>query len=80
MRQALLAGVGFTALAIGSALAADTPPTRYTSPRAPTPLPYFCRNGFDLGKDNCNAACSGGNPFDVAFRSHLIRGGLNFRF
>jgi outer membrane immunogenic protein len=34
----------------------------------------------DLGKDFCNAACSGGNPFDVEFRSHLIRGGLNFRF
>jgi opacity protein-like surface antigen len=34
----------------------------------------------DLGKDFCNAARSGGNPFDVEFRSHLIRGGLSFRF
>jgi outer membrane immunogenic protein len=227
MRQALLAGVGFTALAIGSALAADMPPTRYTPPRAPTPVPFFSWSGFylginggygfgrsnwtdtvtavssggfglsgaliggtagynlqmgsaifgietdfdwsnikgstaagcpaancetandwlgtlrarlgfaldrfmpyltggmaygqvkgtvagtgsvsssnmgwtagggleyafakqwsakleylyvDLGKNTCNAACSGGNPFDLEFRSHLVRGGLNYRF
>ena len=34
----------------------------------------------DLGKVNCDAACSGGNPFDVTFTSHLVRGGVNFKF
>lgn len=34
----------------------------------------------DLGNAGCGPACSGGNPFDVSFESHLIRGGLNYRF
>jgi outer membrane immunogenic protein len=34
----------------------------------------------DLGKINCSATCSGGNPFDVTFTSNVMRGGVNFRF
>lgn len=34
----------------------------------------------DLGKATCDATCSGGNPFDVKFSTHLIRGGVNYRF
>jgi outer membrane immunogenic protein len=34
----------------------------------------------DLGAATCNAACSGGNPFDVEFTAHLLRGGLNYKF
>ena len=34
----------------------------------------------DLGKATCDATCSGGSPFDVKFSTHLIRGGLNYRF
>ena len=34
----------------------------------------------DLGKAGCDAACSAGSPFDVTFTSHIIRGGLNYRF
>lgn len=34
----------------------------------------------DLGKANCNAACSGGNPFDVTFTTSIVRGGINYKF
>jgi outer membrane immunogenic protein len=34
----------------------------------------------DLGKATCDAICSGGNPFDVEFTSHLMRAGLNYKF
>jgi outer membrane immunogenic protein len=34
----------------------------------------------DLGKANCNTACSGGNPFDVTFTTSIVRGGLNYKF
>jgi outer membrane immunogenic protein len=34
----------------------------------------------DLGKGSCDAACSGGNSFDVNFMSHIVRGGINFKF
>jgi outer membrane immunogenic protein len=34
----------------------------------------------DLGKINCNATCSGVNPFDVTFTSQIVRGGLNYKF
>jgi outer membrane immunogenic protein len=34
----------------------------------------------DLGKTNCNAACSGGNPFDVTFGTNVVRGGVNYKF
>jgi outer membrane immunogenic protein len=34
----------------------------------------------DLGKATCDAACSGGSPFDVTFRGNLVRGGLNYKF
>lgn len=34
----------------------------------------------DLGNASCNAACSGGNPLDVAFTTSLIRGGINYKF
>ena len=35
----------------------------------------------DLGKFNCGLACGNGiNPDNVSFSSHLVRGGVNFRF
>ena len=34
----------------------------------------------DLGKATCNAACSGGNPFDVTFKTNIVRGGVNYKF
>jgi outer membrane immunogenic protein len=34
----------------------------------------------DLGKATCDAPCSGGNPFNVKFSTHLIRGGVNYKF
>jgi outer membrane immunogenic protein len=34
----------------------------------------------DLGKVTCDAVCSGGNPFDVTFMSHIVRGGINYKF
>jgi outer membrane immunogenic protein len=33
----------------------------------------------DLGNFNCGIAC-GANPDNVSFRSHIARGGINFRF
>lgn len=34
----------------------------------------------DLGTATCDAACTGGTPADVTFQSHLVRGGVNFKF
>jgi outer membrane immunogenic protein len=34
----------------------------------------------DLDNSTCDAACSGATPFDVDFRSHLVRAGLNYKF
>lgn len=34
----------------------------------------------DLGKATCNAACSGGNPFDVNYTTSIVRGGINYKF
>jgi outer membrane immunogenic protein len=34
----------------------------------------------DLGKSTCSASCSGANPLDVTFDSHVVRGGLNYKF
>ena len=34
----------------------------------------------DLGKAKCDATCSGGNPFDVAFKAGIVRAGVNYRF
>ncbi len=34
----------------------------------------------DLGKATCDVTCSGGDPFDVKFSAHIIRGGVNYRF
>jgi outer membrane immunogenic protein len=34
----------------------------------------------DLGKATCDASCSGGPPFDVTFKTSIVRGGLNYRF
>jgi outer membrane immunogenic protein len=35
----------------------------------------------DLGKFNCGLACgNGANPDNVSFSTHLVRGGVNFRF
>jgi outer membrane immunogenic protein len=35
----------------------------------------------DLGKFNCGFACGNGfNPDNVSFNTHLVRGGVNFRF
>lgn len=34
----------------------------------------------DLGTSRCDAACSGGNPLDVKFNTHLLRGGVNYKF
>jgi outer membrane immunogenic protein len=34
----------------------------------------------DLGKFNCGAACGVAPPTDVSFKSHIVRGGVNFRF
>ena len=35
----------------------------------------------DLGKFNCGLACGNGiNPDNVSFSTHLVRGGVNFRF
>ena len=35
----------------------------------------------DLGKFNCGLACGNGiNPDNVTFSTHLVRGGVNFRF
>jgi outer membrane immunogenic protein len=34
----------------------------------------------DLGNTTCNAACSGGDPFDVTFKTSIVRGGVNYKF
>ena len=34
----------------------------------------------DLGKATCGTACSGGAPFDVDFKTSIIRAGLNYKF
>jgi len=34
----------------------------------------------DLGKATCNAACSGGDPFDVTFKTNIVRAGVNYKF
>ncbi len=34
----------------------------------------------DLGKITCDVACSGGTPAEATFQSHLMRGGVNFKF
>ena len=35
----------------------------------------------DLGKFNCGLACGNGiNPDNVSFTTHMVRGGVNFRF
>jgi len=34
----------------------------------------------DFGKTRCDTNCSGGNPFDVKFNTHIVRAGLNYRF
>lgn len=34
----------------------------------------------DLGTATCGAGCSTTNPFDVTFSTHLVRGGLNYKF
>jgi outer membrane immunogenic protein len=36
---------------------------------------------IDLGKFNCGLACGNGiNPDNVSFSTHVVRGGVNFRF
>jgi outer membrane immunogenic protein len=34
----------------------------------------------DLGKATCDVTCSGSNPFDVTFKSSIVRGGVNYTF
>ena len=34
----------------------------------------------DLGTATCNAGCTTTNPFDVTFSTHIVRGGLNYKF
>jgi outer membrane immunogenic protein len=34
----------------------------------------------DLGKATCNSSCSGTDPFDVTFKTSIIRGGVNYKF
>jgi outer membrane immunogenic protein len=34
----------------------------------------------DLGKANCDAICFSAAPFDVTFQTHILRGGLNYKF
>ena len=34
----------------------------------------------NLGKATCDTNCSGGNPFDVKFYTHIVRAGLNYKF
>ncbi len=34
----------------------------------------------DLGKASCGAGCAAGTPFEVRFDTHLVRGGVNYRF
>ncbi|MGH6771795.1 MAG: outer membrane protein [Xanthobacteraceae bacterium] len=34
----------------------------------------------DLGDFNCGIACGVGNPDNVSFRTHIVRGGVNVRF
>jgi outer membrane immunogenic protein len=34
----------------------------------------------DLGTATCNATCSGGNPFDITFKTNILRGGVNYKF
>ena len=34
----------------------------------------------DLGTANCNAACSGGDPFNVTFKTNIVRAGVNYKF
>jgi outer membrane immunogenic protein len=34
----------------------------------------------DLGKGNCDAVCSGGNPVDVTLKTSVVRGGVNYKF
>jgi outer membrane immunogenic protein len=34
----------------------------------------------DLGKATCDASCSGTPPFDVTFKSSIVRAGLNYKF
>jgi outer membrane immunogenic protein len=40
-------------------------------------LEYFY---VDLGRAVCNTACSGGDPFDVTFKTNLVRAGVNYKF
>jgi outer membrane immunogenic protein len=34
----------------------------------------------DLGSATCGSSCSGNDPFDVTFKTSIIRGGLNYKF
>lgn len=34
----------------------------------------------DLGKATCDSTCSGGVPFDVTFKTNIVRAGVNYRF
>jgi outer membrane immunogenic protein len=34
----------------------------------------------DLGSATCNATCSGTFPFDVTFKTSIVRGGVNYKF
>ncbi|HZP78798.1 MAG TPA: outer membrane protein [Pseudolabrys sp.] len=35
----------------------------------------------DLGKATCDSACNGGGtPFDVTFKTNIVRAGINYRF
>jgi outer membrane immunogenic protein len=34
----------------------------------------------DLGSATCGSSCSGTDPFDVTFKTSIIRGGLNYKF
>ena len=34
----------------------------------------------DLGNASCNTACSGGDPFNVSFKTSIVRAGVNYRF
>ena len=34
----------------------------------------------DLGTANCNTVCSGGDPFNVTFKTNIVRAGVNYKF
>ena len=34
----------------------------------------------DLGKATCDVLCSAGVPFDVTFKTNIVRAGVNYRF